>query len=140
MCMKIGYFVRYCTLSYVGMIEETREVDTIMGGRTKKGSNIEIGTRLRVMRENLGKSQAEFAEILDVSDDHYRKLESGSAGLTIEKIRILYKKLNIDPTYLLVGEKMEDFDLDRYLVNCSKEQRDRLLKRCLDYIAGYIIK
>lgn len=139
MCMKNGYFVRYCALSYVGMIEEIREVDTTMG-RAKKDGNIEIGTRLKVMRENLGKSQAAFAEILDVSDDHYRKLESGNAGLTIEKVRILYEKLNIDPTYLLVGKKMEDFDLDRYLVNCSKEQRDRLLKRCLDYIAGYVIK
>lgn len=109
-------------------------------GRTKKNSNVEIGGRLRVIRENLGKSQAEFAEILDISDEHYRKLESGNTGLTIEKVRILYERLNIDPTYLLVGRKMEEFDLDKYLVNCSKEQRDRLLRRCLDYIAGYITR
>ncbi len=109
-------------------------------GREKKSSNVEIGSRLRVIRENLGKSQADFAEILDVTDDHYRKLESGSTGLTIGKVRLLYEKLNIDPTYLLIGEKMEEFDLDKYLVNCSKEQRDRLLKRCLEYIAGYITK
>lgn len=109
-------------------------------GRTKKNSNVEIGGRLRVIRENLGKSQAEFAEILDISDEHYRKLESGNTGLTIEKVRILYERLNIDPTYLLVGRKMEEFDLDKYLVNCSKEQRDRLLRRCLEYIAGYITR
>lgn len=102
-------------------------------GRTKKSSNVEIGARLKVIRENLGKSQAEFAEILDVSDEHYRKLESGSTGLTIDKVRILYERLNIDPTYLLTGKKMEAFDFDKYLVNCSKEERDNLLKRCLDY-------
>lgn len=109
-------------------------------GREKKSSNVEIGSRLRLIRENLGKSQAEFSEILEIGDDHYRKLESGSTGLTIENVRILYEKLNIDPTYLLTGEKPEEFDLDKYLVNCSKEQRDKLLRRCLDYIAGYIMR
>lgn len=109
-------------------------------GRMKKSSNVEIGSRLRVIRENLGRSQAEFAELLDISDEHYRKLESGSAGLTIEKVRILYEKLNIDPSYLLVGKPAEEFDLEKYLVNCSKEQRDFLLRRCLDYIAAYITK
>ena len=91
-------------------------------GRAKKGNNVEIGMRLRIIRENLGRSQAELVEILDVSDDHYRKIESGSTGL------------------LLVGEKMEEFDLDKYLVNCSKEQREHLLKRCLEYMYAYITR
>ncbi|MGN1147326.1 MAG: helix-turn-helix domain-containing protein [Lachnospiraceae bacterium] len=106
-------------------------------GRVKKNSNVEIGARLRIIRENLGKSQAEFAEILDVSDDHYRKLECGSAGLTIEKLILLHEKLCIDPTYLITGEKMEEFDLDKYLVNCSREQRNHLLEQCLYYLARY---
>lgn len=109
-------------------------------GRAKKNSNVEIGNRLRMIRENLGKSQAEIAEILEVSDDHYRKLESGNAGLTIEKVRLMHERLSVDPSYLLVGDRMEEFDLDRYLVNCSKEQRDKLLKRCLEYIEAYITK
>lgn len=53
--------------------------------REKKRSNVEIGMRLKAIRENLGKSQSEMAEILDVSDDHYRKMESGNSGLTIER-------------------------------------------------------
>ncbi|MGN0431562.1 MAG: helix-turn-helix domain-containing protein [Lachnospiraceae bacterium] len=108
--------------------------------REKKSTNVEIGNRLREIRENLSKSQAELAEILDVSDDHYRKLESGTTSLTIEKVRLLYEKLHVDPTYLLVGRRQEEFDLDKYLANCSKEQRDKLLKRCLDYIAASITK
>lgn len=121
------------------MFWNLRKVSTIMG-RAKKGSNVEIGMRLRVIRENLGKSQEEFAEILNVTDDHYRKIESGSTGLTLEKIRLLYEKLNIDPTFLLTGEQMEEFDLDKYLVNCSREQRASLLKRCLEYISAYITR
>lgn len=109
-------------------------------GRAKKYSNIEIGDRLREIRMNLGKSQAGMAEVLDISDDHYRKLESGTAGLTIEKVRVLHDRLNIDPTFLIVGKKMEEFDLDRYLANCTKEERDKLFKRCLEYISAYITK
>ncbi|HKM34744.1 MAG TPA: helix-turn-helix transcriptional regulator [Lachnospiraceae bacterium] len=109
-------------------------------GRIKKDSNIEIGERLKVIRQNLVISQAEFAEILNVSDEHYRKLESGSTGLTIDKVRVLYEKCNIDPSWLLVGKPIEEFDLDKYLVNCSKEQRDELLKRCWNYIGVNIMK
>lgn len=138
--MKNGYIMHYCTFFCVGMIKKiVRGQDTTMG-RQKKSSNVEIGSRLRLIRENLGRSQAEFSEILEIGDDHYRKLESGSTGLTIEKVRILYEKLNIDPTYLLTGERQDEFDLDRYLVNCSKEQRDKLLQRCLEYIAGYLTR
>lgn len=108
--------------------------------RLKKNDNVEIGIRLRAIRMNLGKSQSDFAEVLDISDDHYRKVESGSSGLTIEKVKVLYEKLSIDPTYLLIGRRMEDFDLEKYLVNCSKEQRDKLFKHCLAYIEKYITK
>lgn len=108
--------------------------------RTKKNDNVEIGMRLRAIRINLGKSQSDLAEILEISDDHYRKVESGSSGLTIEKVKVLYEKLSIDPTYLLVGKRMEDFDLEKYLVNCSKEQRDKLFKHCLAYIEKYITR
>lgn len=148
MCIKNSYLVRCCILYYIGMIKtisivllfwNLRKVNTTMS-RAKKGSNVEIGIRLRIIRENLGKSQEEFAEILNVTDDHYRKIESGSTGLTLEKVRILYEKLNIDPTFLLTGEQMEEFDLDKYLVNCSKEQRANLLKRCLEYISAYITR
>ncbi len=108
--------------------------------RVKKNDNVEIGMRLRAIRMNLGKSQSEFAEILGISDEHYRKLESGSSGLTVDKVKILYEKLNVDPSYLLVGKRSEDFDLDKYLVNCSKEQRDKLFRHCLAYIESYITR
>lgn len=106
--------------------------------RAKKNDNIEISMRLRAIRVSMGKSQAELAEILEVSDDHYRKLENGSSGLTIDKVRILYEKLRVDPTYLITGKRMEDFDMDTYLTNCSKDQRDEFFRRCLAYINSRI--
>ncbi|MCH5275222.1 MAG: helix-turn-helix transcriptional regulator [Lachnospiraceae bacterium] len=101
--------------------------------RIKKLVNIEIGARLRESRINLGLSQAQMSEILEVTDEHYRKLESGSSGLTIAKLRLLYEKLGIEPTYLLTGEKPAAFDLEKYIANCTLEQSNALFARSLKY-------
>ena len=80
--------------------------------RVKKELNVEIGRRLREIRENMGYTQFRFAEILGVVEEHYRKIELGSSGLTLEKVLILYERLNIDATYLIVGKRKDKFDLD----------------------------
>lgn len=49
-------------------------------GREKKDINIQVGARLKRIRENAGYSQAQFAEMLGIGDEHYRKLENGSTG------------------------------------------------------------
>lgn len=109
-------------------------------GREKKEENVELGRRLHDARENLGYTQAQFAELLSVTDEHYRKIESGVSGLTIEKMKILYYKASIDPTYLVVGEVRQDFDLELFLANCSKEQKNLFLKRVMTYMEKLIIK
>lgn len=43
----------------------------------KKEANIQVGKRLREARNNLGRKQAEIAISLGVSEEHYRKYESG---------------------------------------------------------------
>ena len=131
-CIQNGYMVHCCAFSDIGMMIISGKGDIAMG-RSKKTENMEIGARLRESRINLGLSQAKIAEILDVTDDHYRKLESGNTGLTIGKLRLLYEELRIDPTYLLTGEQSGEFDLEKYLANCTLEQSDALFKRSLEY-------
>ena len=130
--MQFGYMVHCFAFSDIGMIKISGKVDITMG-RSKKTENVEIGTRLRESRINLGLSQAKMAEILDVTDDHYRKLESGNTGLTIGKLRLLYEKLQIEPTYLLTGKQSGEFDLEKYLANCTLEQSNALFARSLEY-------
>ncbi len=108
--------------------------------KEKKNCNVEIGKRLKQIRENMNYSQAEFAEILDVSDDHYRRLESGASGLTVEKLQLLFEKLHIDSNYLVNGQKKDDFDLDAYLASCDRKKRDELLTRCLEYIGKLVTR
>lgn len=100
----------------------------------KKEINIQIGKRLQTARENSGYTQEVFAEALDVGVEHYRKLESGAYGLQPEKMLILYEKYKIDPTYLITGEKNSSFDIELFLANCSREERDRFIERMLAYM------
>lgn len=100
----------------------------------KKEINIQIGKRLQTARENSGYTQEVFAETLDVGVEHYRKLESGAYGLQPEKMLILYEKYKIDPTYLITGEKNSSFDIELFLANCSREERDAFIDRMLAYM------
>lgn len=105
----------------------------------KKDINIQIGKRLRTARQNSGYTQEAFAEALDVGVEHYRKLESGIYGLQPEKLLLLYEKYKIDPTYLITGDKNQTFDIELFLANCSREERDRFIDRILTYMRKLMI-
>ena len=105
----------------------------------KKELNIQIGKRLQTARENNGYAQEAFAEALDVGVEHYRKIELGMYGLQRENMLILYEKYKIDPTYLLTGEKNHTFDVELFLANCSREERDNFIDRMLAYMRKLMI-
>ena len=52
---------------------------------------------------------------------------------------ILYEKYKIDPTYLLTGEKNHTFDVELFLANCSREERDNFIDRMLAYMRKLMI-
>ncbi len=121
----------------VAIIYSESEVQTM---RTeKKELNIQIGKRLQTARENSGYTQETFAEALDVGVEHYRKIELGIYGLQRENMLILYEKYKIDPTYLLTGEKNHTFDVELFLANCSREERDEFIDRMLAYMRKLMI-
>lgn len=45
--------------------------------RERKVINIQIGKRLKEVRENSENTQGKFGEVLNVGVEHYRKIESG---------------------------------------------------------------
>ncbi|MBQ3515021.1 MAG: helix-turn-helix transcriptional regulator [Lachnospiraceae bacterium] len=107
----------------------------------RKNANIQIGKRLREARTNLGRTQAEFAISLGVSEEHYRKYESGATGLSAAKLLILLQEYGIDPTYLVAGSCMKnDFDVEYYIANCNKEQKDAFIDRVLEYMSRIVKK
>ena len=60
-------------------------------------------------------------------------------GISVDKVLTLYHKYGIDPTYLITGESsMKDFNLDYYVANSTKEQRNEFFDRVLAYLSKLI--
>lgn len=57
-----------------------------------------------------------------VSVGHYRKIERGVYGLDVEKLVILYEKLDVDPLYLLAGrQKARRESVDSHLADTKPQ-------------------
>lgn len=67
-----------------------------------------IGERLRKARTDVGKSCADVAAALGISEGHYRKIERGIYGIDLRKLFILEKVVGMDTRYLLYGESVEN--------------------------------
>lgn len=68
-----------------------------------------LAARLKNVRIQLGYTQEQFAEILDVACSTYKKIEKGESGITVTQLRLLKAKLNISIDYLLFGDN-KDFN------------------------------
>lgn len=108
----------------------------------RKNLNVQIGNRLRESRKNMNIDKSEIAQLLDVGDEHYRKLEAGSTGISVDKLLLLYETYGIDPTYLITGKcsNSVEFNFEYYIANSSKEQRDQFFERVLAYVTRLIKK
>ena len=97
-----------------------------------------MGKRLCSIRKALGMHYMDMAELLGISDGHYRKIERGIYGLDARKLLLLYYKLKVDPLYLLTG------DPRRWETELSREQghrnRDAMLCELLDYCKQQLTK
>ena len=97
----------------------------------RKDANIQIGKRLREARLNMNLEKSEIADVLDVTVEHYRKLEAGVTGISVDKVLTLYHKYGIDPTYLITGESsMKDFNLDSMLRTAQRSREMIFLTVC----------
>lgn len=105
----------------------------------KKELNVLVGYRLQIARENGGYTQEEFAETLDVTVEHYRKVELGLYGLQRENMLLLYQKYKIDPTFLITGERSSSSDFELSLINCTREERNQFIDRMLAYMRKLLI-
>lgn len=63
----------------------------------------EIGQRMRSCRQGLGISVSRAAFDLNVSMDHYRKLESGHRSATVEFLASFSENYHVSIDYLLFG-------------------------------------
>lgn len=72
----------------------------------KKSLNIAIGSRIKMARENMGWTQEELAEKIDLSTQFISTIERGVAGASLGTIINLCEVLNVSSEWLLCGKRM----------------------------------
>lgn len=93
-----------------------------------------IGNRLRTRRMELHLTQSQIAELLGMSLNFYGGIERGKKRLSLEKMLLVYKKLDLDLTYLLTGEKPIYLSLDDIISDCPQGKRfdlEQLIKHAV---------
>lgn len=95
-----------------------------------------IGRRLKRIRQDLGMDYPDMAEVLQISDGHYRKIERGVYGLDVRKLLLLYTKLQVDPLYILTGNPGRG----RQYIPGSHADRDTLICELLDYCKNRLVQ
>ena len=69
----------------------------------RKNLNIQIGRRVRLIRESQGKTREQVAEVADISPQFLFDIESGKKGMTSQTIINISKALNVTTDFLLLG-------------------------------------
>lgn len=65
--------------------------------------NIDIGERLRGIRESMKMTREEFSEKIDITDSFLGQIERGERALSVKTLRKVVRYTGISADYLLFG-------------------------------------
>lgn len=100
-----------------------------------------IGERISDRRRKLGLTQQNIYDKLDISQNHYSRIENGHVGISIDKLIQLSDILNISIDYILTGKtqgnKKSDFE-KKY--NELSDKQKQFINQQIDSIKKYDLK
>ena len=95
---------------------------------------IEIGRKLKALREKRGLTQQEFADELYWDVSSYQIIESGKALMTLDKAVQIHRNYDVDLNYFVADDLYDEDDVLKQIVaNASKEKTARLMIRLFEY-------
>ena len=65
--------------------------------------DVYVGARLRMRRMILGMSQSKLGELLGVTFQQIQKYENGSNRISVHRLRLTARALEVSPSYFLEG-------------------------------------
>ncbi len=86
--------------------------------------NLEIGERIRGIRENLHMNREKFSEIIDISEVFLGQIERGERSLSIKTLTKIVKFTGTSTDYILFGdvENNKTYDkINRILNKCTED-------------------
>lgn len=97
-----------------------------------------IGNKLLAFRKQKGLTQAEVAELAEISDRTYADIERGSTNMRMETLVSICKALNITPNQILIDDDnslmVEQEKLFKQLNSCKTKERETALKLLSVYL------
>lgn len=100
-----------------------------------------IGERIGKQRRKLGLTQQDIYDKMEISQNHYSRIENGHVGISIEKLIQLSNILNISIDYILTGktfgDKKSDFE-EKY--NDLSNKQKQFINQQIDCLKKYDLK
>lgn len=75
-----------------------------------------MGNRIKTRRKELHIKQAEFAEMLNISNNHMSSIENGRQKPSLDTFIKICNLLNVTPDYLLLGN-MHAYNLPQDIID-----------------------
>ncbi len=91
--------------------------------------NIEVGARIKLLRQKLKLTREELAALAGYSANFIQEVERGRSGLSSESIKAFAVALNVSSDFLLFGtDQGESSFIARKLSEIPTEKRQHILK------------
>ncbi len=82
--------------------------------------NVEVGRRIRSVRESLNMTRDCFSERCDISESFLSDVERGNKGITSKTLTKICETTNVSADYILFGNNRSDSDVSVLLELFSK--------------------
>ncbi len=96
-----------------------------------------IGNNLYKVRKTKGLTQAEVAELAELSDRTYADIERGSVTMRVDSLLKICGALNITPNDILVTDndiEITEQDIVETIKDCSNNEKETALKLLSVYV------
>lgn len=106
-----------------------------------KYDKLAAGRRIQEQREKLGYTQQDIYDKIDISQNHYSRIENGHVGISIEKLIQLSVILNISIDYILTGKipsKKESGFEEKY--NKLSNKQKQFINQQIDSLKKFDLK
>ena len=99
--------------------------------REKKSLNIEVGRRIREVREDLKLTREQLAEVSEMTPRFLACVENGQSGVSLESLKKLSASLRVSTDYLLFGRTCGEVpqDVVDALADIPEEYYDQLVRQ-----------
>lgn len=102
----------------------------------KEHINENVSKRLKNIRNNLNLTQEQFAELLDISIQTYKNMESEKGKISMNTLRKMKSKLDFSTDYLLFDENSELEYVWTQVLTLTAIEKQILLLRLLQSITS----